>query len=143
MHAFSIFQLENQQDDWSHHVFLSDVRDNKFDPVLSAANKSRMANCVSLKKYFLLFFNWFFIAGDKHIVIDTFIEVKIPQGLLVCRLCLYHLFHFLYVELANSIQVLVDLAYDHLLLPSQSNTLSNTSGKSELYCLRKILRNYM
>jgi hypothetical protein len=102
-----------------------------------------MANCVSLKKYFLLLFNWFFIAGDKHIVIDTFIEVKIPQGLLVSRLCLYHLFHFLYVELANSIQVLEDLAYDHLLLPSQSNTLSNTSGKSELYCLRKILRNYM
>ena len=77
-----------------------------------------MADWVCLKEYFLLLFNWFFIAGNKHIVIDSFIEVKIAQGLLIGRLCLYYLFHFLYVELANSIQVLEDFAYDHLFLPS-------------------------
>lgn len=71
----AIFEAEDEEYDWTHHIFLCNVRDGEFDPVINTTNLPWMEQLICLHYNFLRVVNWFFVVGDEEVVIDAFVKV--------------------------------------------------------------------
>ena len=102
-----------------------------------------MAGLLALEEHFLAGLDGFLVVGYEKIVIDLLIEVKIGKGVLIGRLVLQHFLQLLDIQLADGIQVLINLGHDDLFLLAERLALVDAFGEGELDGLMQVLLNYL
>jgi hypothetical protein len=74
---------------------------------------------LSLQNQFPSLLNWFLLVSDEKVVVKFLIKVEIGQGLLVGRFTFNYFLHLLYAQLADRVEILINLSDHYLLLLTQ------------------------